>query len=69
MANIVIRDLDENAELDNAAMREILGGRPGHGLSSAQDRALAMTQSPLQNQDDFLPKIGLGVGFLGSVGF
>lgn len=35
MANIVVKDLKENAELDRAAMRAIVGGNAGPNLGLA----------------------------------
>jgi hypothetical protein len=66
MANIVIQDLDDSAELDQEAMRKITGGRsslPGLGLQQARPQTLLDRRSI--EGDAVLPKIGLGAGFLG----
>lgn len=69
MANIVINDLDDSAELDQDAMRMIAGGRRGSagpGLLQTQPRSLLDRDSIEGNS--ILPKIGLGEGFLGGKG-
>ena len=68
MAYIVVNDLPENADLDDAAMRKVLGGSrtQGFGLmhSASQPRTLIMDRLTQPNR--ILPQIGLGAGFLGS---
>jgi hypothetical protein len=68
MAYIVINDLDENAELDEAAMRKVLGGSRSQGFglmySGAQPRTLMLDRLAQANR--ILPQIGLGPGYLGS---
>lgn len=68
MARIVIEDLPENAELDDAAMRKVLGGSRARGtalIGSAQPpRTLILDR--LQRGNRILPQIGLGTGALGS---
>ncbi len=64
MAQIVIHDLPENAELDDAAMLKILGGRPTQGFGLQQPQTLILDR--LAQADFILPQIGLGSGFLGS---
>ncbi len=64
MAQIVIHDLPENAELDDAAMRKILGGRPTPRFGLQQPQTLILDR--LTQADSILPPIGLGSGFLGS---
>ena len=66
MANLVIKDLDDSAELDRQAMRKVTGGRratPGLGL--AQGPARSLLDISANERDSVLPKIGLGGGLLG----
>ena len=48
MAHIVINDLEENVELDRAAMRRITGGRSGQ-----QQSAVPVCESALFPQQNF----------------
>lgn len=66
MSTIVIRDLDENAELDNAAMRQIIGGRASPGLGVLHAKPKTLLDRRTIEGDSVLPRIGLGGGFLGS---
>ncbi len=69
MAKIVIQDLDDSAELDQDALRKIVGGRRATsqpGLFQSQPQSLLDRRSI--ESDSVLPKIGLGDGFLGSKG-
>lgn len=65
MAKIVIRDLDDNAELDQHAMRQIVGGRASSGLGLLQTRPQTLLDRRSLEGDTILPQIGLGVGLLG----
>ena len=68
MAYIVINDLPENAELDETAMRKVLGGSRSQGFglmhSGSQPRTLMLDRLTRPNR--ILPQIGLGSGYLGS---
>ena len=66
MATIVIQDLDDNAELDRHAMRQIVGGRAtlGPGLWQTGQKTLLDRRSI--ESESVLPPIGLGAGGLGS---
>jgi len=64
MAKIVIQDLDENAELDHDAMRQIVGGRASTGLGLLHTQQKSLLDRRSIQGDSVLPKIGLGDGFL-----
>ena len=68
MAQIVIEDLVESAELDDAAMRKVLGGSrwQGAGLMHAASQPRTLILDRLNRPNKILPQIGLGAGFLGS---
>ena len=64
MARIVINDLPENADLDDEAMRTILGGQRLGNPGAPHSQTLILDR--LMRPGTLLPQIGLGTGFLGS---
>ncbi len=65
MANIVIQDLDVSAELDQQAMRKIVGGRASTGLGLLHTKPQSLLDRRSFQSDALLTKIGLGIGILG----
>ena len=65
MAQIVIQDLAESAELDEAAMREVFGGRAVPGYGRLEHRPLSLLDERFTGPDSVLPTIGLGTALLG----
>lgn len=54
MAQITIRDLEQNEELDHAAMSKVLGGRSGEHLGPAFGTQLLRPASPA---DPLIPAV------------
>ena len=54
MAQITIRDLKQNDELDHAAMSKVLGGRPGEHLGPTFGTRLLRPSSP---SDTLVPAV------------
>jgi hypothetical protein len=65
VAQIVINDLPENADLDDAAMRTILGGQRLANPGSQRTQSLIVDRL-MRPVGTLLPQIGLGSGYLGS---
>lgn len=65
MAKIVIQDLDENAELDHEAMRQVIGGRASTGSALFGNRPRSLVDLGSKEGDAVLPRIGLTDGSLG----